>query len=83
MMVKVRFLPEDRVVEVEQGVSVLEAARLASVVIASPCNGSGTCGKCRVALEPLSPGKESDSSGNGKEQDYFLACETGSSPTWP
>jgi uncharacterized 2Fe-2S/4Fe-4S cluster protein (DUF4445 family) len=30
--------------------TVLDAARKAGVVLESPCNGTGTCGKCRVRL---------------------------------
>ena len=37
-------------VEVEPGASLLEAIRRAGVPIASPCDGAGTCGKCRVQV---------------------------------
>jgi len=38
-------------VEVQKGASILEAAQLAGVIVESPCNGLGTCGKCKVRLE--------------------------------
>jgi uncharacterized 2Fe-2S/4Fe-4S cluster protein (DUF4445 family) len=50
-MVSVLFKPHDLSVRVEEGTSVLQAARLAGVVIESPCNGEGTCGKCKVRLD--------------------------------
>ena len=37
-------------VEVEPGTSLLDAIRRAGVPIASPCDGAGTCGKCRVQV---------------------------------
>ena len=48
---KVTFMPSGRVVEVESGVSVIKAARLAGVHINASCGGSGVCGKCRITLE--------------------------------
>ena len=49
-MAEVKFVSENKTVDVEAGTTVLEAARLAGMVIDSPCNGSGTCGKCRVFI---------------------------------
>lgn len=49
-MVTVRFLPEHQSVTVTPGTTLLEAARQAGVLLESPCNGIGTCGKCRVLL---------------------------------
>nr|WP_272936650.1 ASKHA domain-containing protein [Syntrophus gentianae] len=46
------FQPANRSVEVQKGASILEAAKMAGVVVESPCNGFGTCGKCKVRLEP-------------------------------
>jgi len=51
-MVNVRFLPADRSITVEKGTTILEAARLAGVLIESPCNGAVVCGKCTVYLDP-------------------------------
>ena len=48
---KITFMPGGRVVEVEAGMSVIKAARLAGVHINASCGGSGVCGKCRVTLE--------------------------------
>jgi uncharacterized 2Fe-2S/4Fe-4S cluster protein (DUF4445 family) len=35
--------------------SLLEAARCAGVLLDSPCDGAGTCGKCRVKIPPGQP----------------------------
>jgi len=53
-MAIVYFQPELRSVEVAQGTSILQAARLAGVMLESPCNCVGTCAKCTVRLDPES-----------------------------
>jgi len=47
------------------GEDLLSLARRAGVIIESPCNGSGTCGKCKVKI--VSP---------QKEEEIVLACHT-------
>jgi len=47
---RVTFRPDGRSVEVPEGTSIAEAARLAKVPIVLPCDGQGTCGRCRVIL---------------------------------
>jgi uncharacterized 2Fe-2S/4Fe-4S cluster protein (DUF4445 family) len=59
-MPRVHFSNEGASVDVALGMTILEAARLAGVKVESPCNGSGTCGKCRIRI-------------GGRE---VLACET-------
>ncbi|WP_306535256.1 ASKHA domain-containing protein [Geobacter sp.] len=49
-MPTVRFLPDDRSIIVPSGTTLLEAGRMAGVTIEAPCNGAGTCGKCRVLV---------------------------------
>ncbi|AMV70574.1 ASKHA domain-containing protein [Desulfuromonas carbonis] len=44
----IEFFPAARQVEVEVGTTLLQAARRAGVVIEAPCDGVGTCGKCKV-----------------------------------
>jgi len=48
---RVTFLPENRTVSVARGTTIAEAAHQAGVAIISPCNGAGTCGRCRVLLQ--------------------------------
>ncbi len=43
--------PSGRVVEVEPGVSVLEASRMAGIPHASVCGGRGRCSTCRIRVE--------------------------------
>jgi uncharacterized 2Fe-2S/4Fe-4S cluster protein (DUF4445 family) len=61
---KVTFSPAQTSVETEPGWTVLDAARKAGIVLESPCNGTGTCGKCRVRL--IIPGEDAS----------VLACRT-------
>lgn len=37
-------------INAKPGENILDAARRAGVVLESPCNGNGTCGKCKVKL---------------------------------
>ena len=55
-MAVVTFHQTDRSIDVPQGTTVLQAARQAGLVIESPCNGAGTCGKCTVQLASDSVG---------------------------
>lgn len=47
----VRFLPEDRVVEVDHGTYLTAAAARAGVAIVHDCDGQGVCSTCRVRIE--------------------------------
>jgi len=49
-MPTVTFLPKHVTVEVAYGSGLLSAARRAHVNIESPCNGGGTCEKCKVRI---------------------------------
>ena len=53
--VNVTFLPEGISVRVVPGVTVLEAARRADIIIDTPCGGKGTCGRCRVVMATGAP----------------------------
>jgi uncharacterized 2Fe-2S/4Fe-4S cluster protein (DUF4445 family) len=77
---KVTFLPEHKEVEVDEGVSLLEAAEKAGVYINSICGGEGLCGECR--LQMVSGNAKADKHAIGffsKEEivsGYVLACQT-------
>jgi uncharacterized 2Fe-2S/4Fe-4S cluster protein (DUF4445 family) len=73
---KVTFLPSNRVVEVESGMSVIKAARLAGVHINASCGGAGVCGKCRIILEngTLTGGKSEKLTDAEFEEGYRQAC---------
>lgn len=49
-MVKVKFTPYNKEIDVLEGENLLEAIRKAGVFIDTPCNGSGSCGKCKVKI---------------------------------
>lgn len=73
----VRFLPDNRTIDVPNGSTILEASRRAGVLIEAPCNGAGHCGKClvRLAVDDLANlvvhvDAPPDSSGEGT----VLAC---------
>lgn len=78
-MVKVTFLPGNKVVEVPKGNTILQAAVSAGEQIESTCGGRGTCGKCKVKLEPgsidpsIETGKKFISEAEQKEG-WVLAC---------
>jgi uncharacterized 2Fe-2S/4Fe-4S cluster protein (DUF4445 family) len=68
-------------VEVEPGVSILEAARSAGIVLETPCGGLGICGKCGVTIPRIeqlarvrSGGGKSPGTGAGRGE--VLACQS-------
>ncbi|MDR1916221.1 MAG: ASKHA domain-containing protein [Synergistaceae bacterium] len=80
-MPRVRFLNENLSLTVEDGVTILEAARTAGVNIETPCNAIGLCGKCRVKLGSASSTVDIDSqksplSKAESARTYVLACQS-------
>jgi len=75
---RVRFLPDDRTAEVEQGETILAAAQKAGIYISSLCGGDGICGKCRVVLKsgPIRSKPTTLLSRDEIQQNYLLACQT-------
>lgn len=51
MMPKVRFLPQDIEVEVEEGTIVLDAALNNNIFIDHNCGGNCACSTCHVVVE--------------------------------
>lgn len=47
----IEFQPAGRTVKVEDGTTIIRAARQAGLHINASCGGTGVCGKCRVFLE--------------------------------
>ena len=74
---RIRFLPEGNEVSVEEGQTLLDAARAAGVYVGAICGGEGTCGKCRLIV------REGDVAGESTEfltreeirRGYILACQ--------
>lgn len=77
---KVTFLPEAKEVEVEDGVTLLQAAGQAEVNLDALCGGEGLCGECRVRV--VSGNARADKHAIGffsrdeLESGYVLACQT-------
>ena len=51
----IKFLPENKEIQVLEGASLLFAAIKAGITINTPCGGKGICGKCRVVILPAPP----------------------------
>jgi len=51
----ITFQPDGKRVKIDETESILIAAQKGGVDITSICGGKGTCGKCRVLIEPNSP----------------------------
>lgn len=49
-MIKITFLPSEKIVQVPVGTSILQAAVSAGLQVVSTCGGKGTCGKCKVQI---------------------------------
>ncbi len=77
---KVKFLPDGTEVEVEEDVTLLEAAEMAGVYINSLCGGQGLCGECRLQVlkGKADPDEHSIRFFTGEEvkHGYVLACQT-------
>lgn len=81
-MPNIHFIKENIIAEVPEGMTILEAAIRSKVLIESPCNAMGTCGKCKVRI-PLSELKNvRQREGNHKlseeelEKGLVLSCLT-------
>ncbi len=78
---KIKFKPDDKVIEVDEGISIKESADMAGITIDSPCGGKGTCGKCVVIVQAENLGQPSEAEENFFTEDelkngYRLACQT-------
>lgn len=76
-MPQITFLPDNRTILVENGVTILEAARRTGVLIEAPCNGAGHCGKCRVLLpagDLIKLAVHQDIADYGSADNSVLAC---------
>ena len=73
----VRFQPLDRVVHVETGTLIAEAANTAGIELGLPCGGQGRCGRCTVIVQegdvyrPANQRLSADDLAAG----YALACQ--------
>jgi uncharacterized 2Fe-2S/4Fe-4S cluster protein (DUF4445 family) len=73
------LLPMDERIEVESGITLLDAIRMAGIEISAPCNGNGRCGKCKVSVNKPYPGLQNSQEHLTTEEvskGYRLACQT-------
>lgn len=81
-MVKVNFISEGITSIIDKGETILEAARKAGVIIETPCNAMGTCGKCKVKVVNLNGTNivSRDARHHLKREEiqagYVLACQS-------
>jgi len=75
---KIKFLPYDTDIEIEDGDSVIRAALEAGVHVNASCGGEGVCGKCRVLIEDgtVEGGISEKLSRQDQESGYRLACQS-------
>jgi uncharacterized 2Fe-2S/4Fe-4S cluster protein (DUF4445 family) len=77
---KVIFSPDRREINVEEGITLLEAADLAGIHINNLCGGQGVCGECKVRIRKGVVEKSTKSisllSKDEIQQGYVLACQT-------
>jgi uncharacterized 2Fe-2S/4Fe-4S cluster protein (DUF4445 family) len=71
------FKPSGKVIEVEIGTLLSEAAAQANIELNLPCGGQGRCGRCKVLVEhgPVSRRPSAKLSPTEEEEGYALACQ--------
>ena len=76
----ITFLPHQKVLEVEEGTTIAEAAQKSGVFINNLCGGEGVCGECRVQVQggKVEVGEKFSAFFSQEEIDrgFVLACQT-------
>ena len=74
---KIKFLPYETEIEIQDGDTVIRAALEAGVHVNASCGGEGVCGKCRVLIEDgtVDGGISEKLSEEDQEKGYRLACQ--------
>jgi uncharacterized 2Fe-2S/4Fe-4S cluster protein (DUF4445 family) len=74
----VKFLPDNLLVKVENGTSLLDAASQAGITLVSSCGGKGSCGACKVVVLAGHPRIMGRGSLNREQiaQGICLSCQT-------
>ena len=75
----ITFQPSGKAIEVLSGMSLMEAAWMAGINLASACGGNGKCGKCRVIVSngkvsPPDPRETEVLTEDESREGYRLAC---------
>jgi uncharacterized 2Fe-2S/4Fe-4S cluster protein (DUF4445 family) len=73
---EVKFLPSEKIVQVESGVTLLEAAGKAGITLHHLCGGHGQCGRCRMSIVEgnVSGGSSSILSSEETDNGIVLSC---------
>ncbi|MGM0651481.1 MAG: ASKHA domain-containing protein [Bacillota bacterium] len=79
-MPKVKFIPQNKDIEIETGTDLLKTADIAGLYIEGDCGGRGTCGKCKVKItegKKTKPNKAEEKHLSEKEIEdgWVLACQ--------
>lgn len=76
MSFKVKFLPYNKEVILDDSTSLMRCAVKAGIHINASCGGQGSCGKCKVLIEKgkVEKGKSEHLSIEDKNKGYRLAC---------
>lgn len=78
IMKKIKFLPDNKIVEAEVEENLLEIMRKSEVIIDTPCNGNLSCGKCKVKIinGKVNTKRSHHLSDNEWKKGYVLACNS-------
>jgi len=80
-MHEVFFVSQEKKINVSTGTSLLDAAHQAGILLESPCNREGICGKCKVAVDGDSHSSLRDGQGDHllrtveEGDDWVLGCQ--------
>jgi len=74
----VKFVPMNKEIEVLVGENLLDIIRKAGIFMDTPCNGSGSCGKCKVKIIEgnVEPQANKSLPKEDLENAYVLACSS-------
>lgn len=75
---KILFFPDNKLIEIERGKTILSAAISAGIHINSSCGGDGVCGRCKIILKKgqvagLPTGRITSEE---RKRGYYLSCLT-------
>ncbi|MBD3288105.1 DUF4445 domain-containing protein [candidate division KSB1 bacterium] len=77
--IAVVFKPSEAIASVKKGLSLLDAAEQAGIMLPAVCGGKGKCGKCKVRIlnskVPFSHHEEISLTDKEKAENMHLACQ--------
>jgi len=79
-MATVHFIPHDVAIPVAVGTRLIDAARAAGIRVETPCDGAGTCGKCKAKINDGEAATQANDykglTRAEREDGWVLACQT-------